>query len=378
MSSLPFPVSTPSNNSHSPHSHSHSRSISSFIGNRSKLLTQRARTTNLAVLLLSILTLVSLYYNLVHAIVPISTRIQQQRAAAAVVPSSLLSTLPPPHSSLTHLVMIPGHAIWSGCDASHSLRDTDWILQDFQRDGKHVKTYLRHLTKGAEIAVKDPKALLIFSGGQTRPDSTLTEALSYLRLSKFGNVFSQFMSMSDKDRNLKSDPGIEVGVGVGEFDRVTTEDYAMDSFQNLLFSIARFKEFTGHYPSYITVIGYGMKSNRFTSLHRKALLWPSTAFNYIGIDNEYSPSERQEHLKLDYKGELENGFKPFEKDFYGCHDFLKGKRRKRNPFRRFHGYHSSAPELREILDYCPEKGDTLFPGKLPWRFNDENQEDDED
>lgn len=50
------------------------------------------------------------------------------------------------------------------------------------------------------------------------------------------------MSMSDKDRNLKSDPGIEVGVGVGEFDRVTTEDYATDSFQNLLFSIARFKE----------------------------------------------------------------------------------------------------------------------------------------
>lgn len=109
MSSLPFPVSTPSNNSHSPHSHSHfhshSRSISSFIGNRSKLLTQRARTTNLAVLLLSILTLVSLYYNLVHSIVPISTRIQQQRAAP-VVPSSLLSTLPPPHSSLTHLVMV--------------------------------------------------------------------------------------------------------------------------------------------------------------------------------------------------------------------------------------------------------------------------------
>jgi len=34
-----------------------------------------------------------------------------------------------------------------------------------------------------------------------------------------------------------------------EFDRVTTEDYAMDSFQNVLFSIARFKEFTNHYPT---------------------------------------------------------------------------------------------------------------------------------
>jgi hypothetical protein len=43
---------------------------------------------------------------------------------------------------------IPGHAIWQGCDASRSTLDQDWILQDFQKDGKHVKTYLKHLTKG--------------------------------------------------------------------------------------------------------------------------------------------------------------------------------------------------------------------------------------
>lgn len=207
------------------------------------------------------------------------------------------------------------------------------------------------------------------SRGQTRPGSTLTEALSYLRLSKFGNVFSQFMTMTDKDHSI-----------VREFDRVTTEDYAMDSFQNLLFSIARFKEYTSHYPSYsthappsfppfpplsvrfflldislsnptdmiVTVIGYGMKSSRFTSLHRKALRWPITAFNYIGIDNDngragagVGGNETQTLMMKDYEGENLNGFKPFEKDLYGCHDFLKEKRKTRNPYRRFHGYHSS-------------------------------------
>ncbi|GAA5839997.1 hypothetical protein JCM3766R1_000636 [Sporobolomyces carnicolor] len=281
---------------------------------------------------------------------------QASRSRIPPVPHSLQSTLTPAHSTLTHLAMIPGHAIWQGCDASHSTQDKDWILQDFQKDGNHVKTYLKHLTKGAEIAVQDPKALLVYSGGQTRPDSTLTEALSYLRLSKFGNVFAQFMT--DKERELAA---------TKEFDRVTTEDYAMDSFQNLLFSIARFKEFTGRYPSKITVIGYGMKSARFTALHRKALRWPASAFNYIGIDNEGETSQ-------DYEGEKQNGYKPFEKDLYGCHAFLGSKRQTRNPYRRFHGYHSSAPELRGILEYCPDQGDTLYDGTLPWDLVEEERD----
>ncbi|GAA5876767.1 hypothetical protein JCM16303_006280 [Sporobolomyces ruberrimus] len=365
MTSLPFPVSTSHRYSEdAPLSTSNTtppfdrrfrlRGSFSFVANRTKLLTQRARTTNLAVILLALVTLISLYYNARHSLSTIFSR-KDFDSLVPPVPSSLRSTLTPAHTDLTHLVMIPGHAIWQGCDASHSTSDKDWILQDFQKDGNHVKTYLRHLTKGAEIAVQDPKALLVFSGGQTRRDSTLTEALSYLRLSKFGNVFSQFMS--DKERKLSLTNSIE-------FERVTTEDYAMDSFQNLLFSIARFKEFTGHYPSYITIIGYGMKSARFTSLHRRALRWPSTAFNYIGIDNEGETS-------MDYVGERENGYKPFERDLYGCHDFLGKKRKSRNPYRRFHGYHSSAPELRGILEYCPETGDRVYEGKLPWGFEED-------
>ncbi|GAA6016270.1 hypothetical protein JCM11491_006798 [Sporobolomyces phaffii] len=347
MSSLPFPVST-SNRSpleSGQASKYRIRPSFSFLGNGTKLLTQRARTTNLAVSLLACVCLLSLYYNAKDFV---TTFLPSSDFHVPPIPRSLQATLNPAHSDLSHLVMIPGHAIWQGCDASRSLQDKDWILQDFQKDGNHVKTYLKHITKGAEIAVQDPKALLVFSGGQTRPESTLTEALSYLRLAKFGNVFSQFMS--DKDRKLS--------VGK-EFDRVATEDHAMDSYQNLIFSIARFKEFTGHYPSYITIIGYGMKAARFTSLHRRALRWPTTAFTYIGIDNEGETSQ-------DYAGELENGFKPFDVDLYGCHDFLAGKRKTRNPYRRFHGYHSSAPELRGLLEYCPDKGDRVYPGKLPW------------
>lgn len=68
--------------------------------------------------------------------------------------------------------------------------------------------------------------------------------------------------------------------------RATTEDYASDSFQNLLYSIARFHEYTGRYPSHITVVGYEFKRRRFTELHRAALRWPRERFEYIGIDAE--------------------------------------------------------------------------------------------
>ena len=43
---------------------------------------------------------------------------------------------------------------------------------------------------------------------------------------------------------------------------VTTEEFALDSYENLLFSVARFKEVTGRWPEEIMVVGYGMKRRR--------------------------------------------------------------------------------------------------------------------
>jgi len=44
--------------------------------------------------------------------------------------------------------------------------------------------------------------------------------------------------------------------------RVTTEEFALDSYQNLLFAIARFREVVGDWPKKVTVVGYGMKRRR--------------------------------------------------------------------------------------------------------------------
>lgn len=82
------------------------------------------------------------------------------------------------------------------------------------------------------------------------------------------------------------------------FARVTTEDHALDSFQNLLFSIARFHEYTGNYPTKITVVGYEFKRARFDDLHRAALRWPKENFEYIGVDPD------NEHNVIAEQGEV--------------------------------------------------------------------------
>ena len=61
----------------------------------------------------------------------------------------------------------------------------------------------------------------------------------------------------------------------------------MDSYQNLLFSIGRFREFAGHFPTKITVVGYEFKRARFIELHRKAIRWPIQTFDYVGVDPEH-------------------------------------------------------------------------------------------
>jgi len=143
------------------------------------------------------------------------------------------------------------------------------------------------------------------------------------------------------------------------FTRATSENYALDSFQNLLFSIARFREYTGRWPEYITVVGYEMKKRRFEELHREALRWPADRFMYVGIDGKWEGANAQE-------GELQNGYKPYRQDMYGCHSNLLSKRRSRNPFSRFHSYYTSSPELGPLFDWCPNVRTRLFDGPLPW------------
>ena len=72
------------------------------------------------------------------------------------------------------------------------------------------------------------------------------------------------------------------------------------------------------------------------------------------------------HLLNFFFPQLANAFTPFSGDLYGCHASLVRKRARRNFHMRTHGYHVGAPEMRDLLEWCPKDGQEIFPGAIPW------------
>jgi hypothetical protein len=144
-------------------------------------------------------------------------------------------------------------------------------------------------------------------------------------------------------------------LGGGLRDRATTEEFARDSFENMLFGLCRFREFCGCFPEHLTAVSWAFKGERF-ALHRAALRWPAAKFTFAGVNN---PRD----LAAANAGESK-ALTQFRRDLYGTHSPLADKRAARNPFRRQAPYALSCPELAGLLNH---QGPDIYAGPLPWR-----------
>jgi hypothetical protein len=118
-----------------------------------------------------------------------------------------------------------------------------------------------------------------------------------------------------------------------------------------------------------------MKRARFVELHRAAIRWPESQFNYIGIDMDGDNSQARQgevggtfhwRLSSDLLPQRQNGYLPYLSDLYGCDTYLANKRRQRNYDARYPPYFFSCPELKQILEWCPAVHTQLFSSALPW------------
>lgn len=152
--------------------------------------------------------------------------------------------------------------------------------------------------------------------------------------------------------------------------RHTTQEHARDSFENLLFSVCRFYELTGHAPANITVVrgrtswlrlkrhpphpqvSYSFKGRRFTDLHRAALRYPSSSFRFVGTP-ALSPDAEQGEARA---------ASAFVRDPYSCQAELLAKKQERDPFAEG-PYDGRCAPLAPLFDFC---GDHVYQGKLPW------------
>lgn len=148
-----------------------------------------------------------------------------------------------PFANLKNLVMVAGHSIYTSKSCEKVDKEDSWFLEPYQKNPGQAATFLAHIEQGIEITAKDEMALLLFSGGETRKDAgPRSEAQSYWAVAESRGWFG-------KEENVRS--------------RALTEEHARDSFENLLFSVCRFRELTGRYPSNITVSSLFHKSFLF-------------------------------------------------------------------------------------------------------------------
>lgn len=232
---------------------------------------------------------------------------------------------------MPNLIVCAGHAVYTGENFDKPEDDANWCLQDFQKG--EPKLYLDHIRKAVELAAEDPDSIVIFSGGQTREEAgPLSEGQSYWRVA---NHFNWWGHVSVKSRAI-------------------CEEYARDSFENVLFSLARFREYTGTYPGRMTVVSWAFKDERF-KLHVEACRFPCDRYTFVGVNN---PDDMASALR----GEAKT-IERFCKDPYGTHDSLLEKRRAREHSGRLISYVWSAPEMKGLLTH---PGPELYNGPLPW------------
>jgi hypothetical protein len=235
-------------------------------------------------------------------------------------------------ASLERLIVVAGHAVYVGGEADDPARDDRWLLQPFQRG--EPPFYIDHIRGGVALAAADAQSLLVFSGGYTRHEAgPRSEAQSYWTLAEHFGWWSA--------ESVRA--------------RATVEEFARDSFENVLFSICRFKEATGRYPRSLDVVSWAFKEARFR-LHREALRFPESGFRFHGVNQ---PAD----LAAAQRGEA-TALAAFRADPHGTGDALGAKRANRNPFARQPPYPVSCPDMAGLLQH---RGPLPYAGTLPWQ-----------
>ncbi|XP_038898950.1 uncharacterized protein C57A10.07 [Benincasa hispida] len=241
-----------------------------------------------------------------------------------------------PFAKLQNLVMVAGHSVYVSSSCEKVEKEDSWVLESYQKHSGQAATFISHIKEGIEIAAMDDAALLLFSGGETRKNAgPRSEAQSYWAVAESKGWFGN-------KENVRS--------------RALTEEHARDSFENLLFSICRFRELTGKYPQNITVVSYDFKEKRFANLHRSAINFPKSRFFYAGTPASVTSKEAA------LKGEALVRAQ-FQDDPFGCQGSLYRKKLGRDPFHRSIPYPNGCPEIAGLFRYC--RADP-YPGFLPW------------
>ncbi|KAK5149057.1 hypothetical protein LTR04_000141 [Oleoguttula sp. CCFEE 6159] len=246
--------------------------------------------------------------------------------------SSLSSSAPPK----TDLIILCCHAIYARGPNSSVLNnpydESQWHLQPFQR-GEH-ETFMQHIAASfayITTSTAHERTMLVISGGATKQGEgvVISEARSYLHAYCDGQTQTRVGAVGV---NVDAETLLSEG-------QVLLEEYATDSFQNLLFSILRFRRAVGTWPRMITVVTHAFKAERFLDFYRStyplektsldssssSIIIPVSYFAYPALVNN-SPPNLGTSLASTLRAETTNAILPFAADLYASGPTLASKR----------------------------------------------------
>ncbi|KAK3373381.1 hypothetical protein B0T24DRAFT_258715 [Lasiosphaeria ovina] len=164
---------------------------------------------------------------------------------------------PPPN----HLVIVCGHAIWSGGPAN-GWDEREWLIESYKRG--ETPTFIEHIRAGVRVLAGDERAVLVFSGGPTRNETQLSEARSYYNLAAANGFFGLLPFASS---------------------RILLEERALDSYYNILFSVAEFWRAHATWPERLTIVSHAFKRARLVDAHCAAIgFLPLDRVGFVGIN----------------------------------------------------------------------------------------------
>lgn len=280
------------------------------------------------------------------------------------------------YPEIENLIILPCHSVFAP-ELNSNIQDItndnsdrfsiatnpkNWILEPFQIESDDQISFLKHLELSLlELHENIGNSALVISGGFTKKETKKSESSSYLQL-------------AEKVGFLKN-PYFKKGVNI------LLDEYARDSYENVLYGICTFYKRFNKFPKQITIVGFGFKRERFLRSHLVTLGYYSVpTINKTEIDNlpntkhvkyissgpfldnikekmtdlEFEKFETQFYNSL-YKNEKKNALDLFNENPFGSKDsLLHGKKLRRDPWDTHKEISYVYKMENDLLDYLIE------------------------
>lgn len=159
---------------------------------------------------------------------------------------------------------------------------------------------------------------LTLPSGPTAASNPISEARSYANLAAANTYWGLLDSPPEPPTiTTRSHPFSPIPL----HPRIECEERAMDSYQNILFSIIQFWRSTSRWPNSLTIVSHAFKRRRLVEAHCNAIVFPLEKVHFVGINPPGVPEvvDREEDAVNEWL-----------KDPQGQSDSLKAKRARRN------------------------------------------------